>query len=122
VLAELGVVVEGDYADPDFGAVRAQGGDIGLPARLVQPVVDVDEDDGVPKGADEAPEPLVVPGMAYNPGMGRRFRAFLKDESAATAIEYGLIAAGIAVAIITVLKGVGTKLNTTFTSISSALK
>jgi pilus assembly protein Flp/PilA len=60
--------------------------------------------------------------LAYKVGMGRRFRAFLKDESAATAIEYGLIAAGIAVAIITVLKGVGTKLNTTFTSISSALK
>jgi pilus assembly protein Flp/PilA len=47
---------------------------------------------------------------------------FLRDESGATAIEYGVIAAGIAVAIITVLKGVGTKLNTTFTSVSSALK
>jgi pilus assembly protein Flp/PilA len=47
---------------------------------------------------------------------------FLKDESAATAIEYGLIAAGIAVAIITVLKGVGSKLNTTFSSVSTALK
>jgi pilus assembly protein Flp/PilA len=47
---------------------------------------------------------------------------FLRDESGATAIEYGLIAAGIAVAIITVVKGVGTKLNTTFTSVSSALK
>jgi pilus assembly protein Flp/PilA len=48
--------------------------------------------------------------------------AFLNDESAATAIEYGLIAAGIAVAIITVVKGVGTKLNTTFTSVETALK
>ncbi len=47
---------------------------------------------------------------------------FFKDENAATAIEYGLIAAGIAVAIITVLKGVGTKLNTTFSSVSTALK
>jgi pilus assembly protein Flp/PilA len=47
---------------------------------------------------------------------------FLKDENAATAIEYGLIASGIAVAIITVTKGLGTKLNTTFTSVSSALK
>ena len=46
---------------------------------------------------------------------------FLKDENAATAIEYGLIAASIAVAIITVVKGVGTKLNTTFSSISSQL-
>jgi pilus assembly protein Flp/PilA len=51
-----------------------------------------------------------------------KLRAFLKDESAATAIEYGLIAAGIAVAIITVTKGLGSKLNTTFTSVSSALK
>lgn len=48
--------------------------------------------------------------------------SFLKDENAATAIEYGLIATGIAVAIITVLKGVGTKLNTTFSSVSTALK
>lgn len=46
---------------------------------------------------------------------------FLKDENGATAIEYGLIAAGVALAIITVVKGVGTKLNTTFTSISSQL-
>jgi pilus assembly protein Flp/PilA len=54
--------------------------------------------------------------------MTRKLRAFLKDESAATAIEYGLIAAGIAVAIITVTKGLGSKLNTTFTSVSSALR
>jgi pilus assembly protein Flp/PilA len=47
---------------------------------------------------------------------------FLKDESAATAIEYGLIAAGISVAIISVVKGLGTKLDTTFSSISSQLK
>ena len=53
--------------------------------------------------------------------MVRTLRAFLKDESGATAIEYGLIAAGIAVAIITVVKGVGTKLNTTFSSISTQL-
>ena len=49
------------------------------------------------------------------------FRAFLKDESAATAIEYGLIAAGIAVAIITVVKGLGTNLKATFSTISTAL-
>jgi pilus assembly protein Flp/PilA len=48
--------------------------------------------------------------------------SFLKDETAATAIEYGLIAAGIAVAIIAVVQGLGTKLNTTFSSVSSALK
>jgi pilus assembly protein Flp/PilA len=47
---------------------------------------------------------------------------FWRDETAATAIEYGLIASGIAVAIITVTKGVGTKLNTTFTSVQTALK
>jgi pilus assembly protein Flp/PilA len=48
--------------------------------------------------------------------------SFLKDETAATAIEYGLIAAGISVAIIAVVQGLGTKLNATFTSVSSALK
>ncbi len=46
---------------------------------------------------------------------------FVKDESGATAIEYGLIAAGISVAIIAVVNGLGTKLNTTFSSISSSL-
>jgi len=46
---------------------------------------------------------------------------FLKDESGATAIEYGLIAAGISVAIITVVKGVGTNLTSTFTSVQNAL-
>ncbi len=54
--------------------------------------------------------------------MTSRMLKFLRDELGATAIEYGLIAAGIAVVIITVVKGVGTKLNTTFTSVSSALK
>jgi pilus assembly protein Flp/PilA len=50
-----------------------------------------------------------------------KLRAFLRDESGATAIEYGLIA-GISIAIISVVKGLGTKLNTTFSSISSQLK
>ena len=48
--------------------------------------------------------------------------AFLKDETAATAIEYGLIAAGIAIVIIASVKGIGTKLNTSFGSISTQLK
>lgn len=48
--------------------------------------------------------------------------AFVKDESGATAIEYGLIAAGISVAIIAVINGMGTKLNTKFTAISTQLK
>ena len=46
---------------------------------------------------------------------------FMKDESGATAIEYGLIAAGISVAIIAVVQGLGTKLKTTFTSVTNAL-
>ena len=50
------------------------------------------------------------------------FSRFVKDESGATAIEYGLIAAGISVAIIAVVQGLGTKLTTTFSSVSSALK
>lgn len=49
-------------------------------------------------------------------------KRFLKDENAATAIEYELIATGIAVAIIPVLTGLGTKLKTTFSSLSTALK
>jgi len=46
---------------------------------------------------------------------------FVRDESGATAIEYGLIAAGISVAIIAVVNTIGTTLNTKFTSISSQL-
>src|SRR6202451_847098 len=47
---------------------------------------------------------------------------FWKDESAATAIEYGLIATGIAVAVIPVITGLGTKLKTTFSTVSTAIK
>jgi pilus assembly protein Flp/PilA len=47
---------------------------------------------------------------------------FVKDESGATAIEYGLIAAGISVAIIAVVNGLGTSLKSTFSSISTQLK
>jgi pilus assembly protein Flp/PilA len=47
---------------------------------------------------------------------------FVKDQSGATAIEYGLIAAGISLAIIAVVNGIGTKLNTTFSSISTSIK
>lgn len=49
------------------------------------------------------------------------FSRFLKDESGATAIEYGLIAAGIAVAIITAVNTLGTSLNTTFQSVQDKL-
>lgn len=49
------------------------------------------------------------------------FSSFVADESGATAIEYGLIAAGISVAIIAVVQGLGTQLNTTFTAVTTAL-
>jgi pilus assembly protein Flp/PilA len=61
----------------------------------------------------------------FNPVKGKRpmlkFVAFLKNESGATAIEYGLIAAGISVAIIAVVNGLGTNLNTVFSTVSSDL-
>lgn len=47
---------------------------------------------------------------------------FVKDQSGATAIEYGLIAAGISLAIIAVVNGLGTSLNAKFSSINSSLK
>ena len=47
---------------------------------------------------------------------------FVKDESGATAIEYGLIAAGISLAIIAIINGLGTNLNGKFTSINNSLK
>jgi pilus assembly protein Flp/PilA len=47
---------------------------------------------------------------------------FLRDESGATAIEYGLIAVGIAIAIIAAVNGVGTGIGSVFTSVSSSLK
>ena len=49
------------------------------------------------------------------------FARFMKDESGATAIEYGLIAAGISVAIVTVVGNVGTDLNSTFTDVQNGL-
>ena len=50
------------------------------------------------------------------------FARFVRDESGATAIEYGLIAALIAVVIIGAVTAVGTKLSTTFTTVSTSLK
>jgi len=47
---------------------------------------------------------------------------FAKDESGATAIEYGLIAAGISIVIITFVNGIGTTLNGKFTTINSQLR
>ena len=54
--------------------------------------------------------------------MKAMLKKFIADESGATAIEYGLIAAGISLAIIAVMNGLGTKLNTKFTAINSSLK
>ena len=54
--------------------------------------------------------------------MKRVVSTFWNDESGATAIEYGLIAAGIAIAIITAVQGVGGALNTNFGAISTSLK
>jgi pilus assembly protein Flp/PilA len=54
--------------------------------------------------------------------MRKLLKDFVADESGATAIEYGLIAAGISLAIIAVINGLGAKLNTKFTSINTSLK
>ena len=54
--------------------------------------------------------------------MSQLLRRFWDNQSGATAIEYGLIAAGISVVIIAAVNGIGTKLNATFGSISTQLK
>jgi pilus assembly protein Flp/PilA len=56
------------------------------------------------------------------PPMKNLISRFVKDQSGATAIEYGLIAAGISLAIIAVVNGLGTNLNAKFTSINTSLK
>jgi pilus assembly protein Flp/PilA len=59
--------------------------------------------------------------MEGRPHMIAKLKSFLIDDNGATAIEYGLIAAGISVAIIIVVPAIGTKLNTAFTNVSNAL-
>jgi len=54
--------------------------------------------------------------------MKRQFVEFLRDQSGATAIEYALIAAGIALVIITAVNGIGSTLNTNFSSLNNSLK
>ena len=54
--------------------------------------------------------------------MKTMLKNFIADETGATAIEYGLIAAGISLAIIAVINGLGSKLNTKFTAINGSLK
>jgi len=51
-----------------------------------------------------------------------KLKQFLADESGATAIEYGLIAAGISLAIISIVNGLGSNLKTKFTAINTSLK
>jgi pilus assembly protein Flp/PilA len=65
-----------------------------------------------------------APGWAkvQEQSMRKSILQFFRDESAATAIEYGLIAAGISVAIIATVQALGTNLNATFSSVSTALK
>jgi pilus assembly protein Flp/PilA len=64
----------------------------------------------------------MVPISKGIPPVRHAFLAFLRNESGATAIEYGLIAALIAVVIITGVTAVGTKLSTTFSSLSTTLR
>jgi pilus assembly protein Flp/PilA len=71
-----------------------------------------------------APFEGFIVGLVFQPmvsGM-KTVRRFLADESGATAIEYGLIAAGISLAIIAIINGLGARLNTKFTAINSSLK
>jgi pilus assembly protein Flp/PilA len=68
--------------------------------------------------ARENPE-LPIPGGA---SLRRLFRGFLADQSAATAIEYALIACAISIAILAAVNGIGTTLSTSFTSLSTSLK
>ena len=60
--------------------------------------------------------------MSHMADAGNLLWNFLRNENAATAIEYGLIAAGISVAIIATVAALGTNLNTTFSSVSTAVK
>ena len=54
--------------------------------------------------------------------MKRIFLRFLTDQSGATAIEYALIAAGVSLAIIAAVNGLGTTLNNSYTTINNSLK
>jgi pilus assembly protein Flp/PilA len=72
-----------------------------------------------PGGQYEFDQPMCTQELSSMKNLVSRF---VKDESGATAIEYGLIAAGIAIAIITAVNGLGTKLSSNFNTISSSLK
>jgi pilus assembly protein Flp/PilA len=71
------------------------------------------------------PQPAVatsIPVSTEDPIMTTLVLRFLADDTGATAIEYGLIAAGIAVAIIATVQALGTNLNSTFSTVSTSLK
>jgi pilus assembly protein Flp/PilA len=74
------------------------------------------------QAANRRPEPRSDSSWTREPVMTNLVKRFAKDESGATAVEYGLVAAGISVAIIAVMQGLGSKLNTTFSSVQSAFK
>jgi pilus assembly protein Flp/PilA len=79
----------------------------------------VDRKAGTPAAGSHLRQPRVDLGAT---NMKNLFVRFVKDNSGATAIEYGLIAAGISVAIIAVVNGLGTNLNGKFNTISTQLK
>jgi pilus assembly protein Flp/PilA len=56
------------------------------------------------------------------PAMINLVKRFIRDESGATAVEYGLVAAGISVAIIAVMQGLGSRLNSTFSTVHDAFR
>jgi pilus assembly protein Flp/PilA len=66
--------------------------------------------------------PAVIRLISMEAELKGLIQKFLSDESGATAIEYGLIAAGISLAIIAVVNGLGSTLSDKFTSISTSLK
>ena len=66
--------------------------------------------------------PIEIDALSEGSAMQNQIKKFLDDETAATAIEYGLIAAGIALAIIATVKGLGSTLNGKFSSINTSLK
>ena len=68
---------------------------------------------------------VILRGLTTQPqeaGLKNALLKFLSDESGATAIEYGLIAAGISIAILAAVNGLGSNLNTMFSSVNSSLK
>jgi pilus assembly protein Flp/PilA len=72
-------------------------------------------------GGEETCRPFFLPRIDWRPAMRFILNKF-KDNKGATAIEYGLIAALIAIAAITAMTSVGTKLNSTFSNVSGKLK